>query len=262
MSGGLMKIHLYMLCYRFEALVASHLEPEAFGRYMAVGTQKNARGNVLFFEIDPALKSDYFKLNDLEQRCVPHVDGSPKRSKYISVYRVLEHLDLSAFGKLYLCTADGRVMSLDSAPYDMKQEVRGSNLYEELCPVFPLVVSALAPGAFLQFMTDPGNPVHIPRLFFVDMLLDRDESGKLAGYLPYPDPLHLIDCVNDLEKGSDKKTKTVSRSPRHHAFFRTIRRGFFIGDQKGLKFYPFPERRILEVEYAKWWRSASESLVS
>ena len=49
-----MKTHLYMLCYRFEALVASHLEPEAFGRYMAVGTQKNARGNVLFFEIDPA----------------------------------------------------------------------------------------------------------------------------------------------------------------------------------------------------------------
>ena len=111
-----MKIHLYMLCYRFEALVASHLEPEAFGRYMAVGTQKNARGNVLFFEIDPALKSDYFKLDDLEHRCVPHVDGSPKRSKYISVYRVLEHLDLSALGKLYLCTADGRVMSLDSAP--------------------------------------------------------------------------------------------------------------------------------------------------
>jgi hypothetical protein len=94
------------------------------------------------------------------------------------------------------------------------------------------------------------------------MLLDRDESGKLAGYLPYSDPLHLIDCLNDLEKGSDKKTKTVSRSPRHHAFFRTIRRGFFVGDQKGLKFYPFPERRILEVEYAKWWRSASESLVS
>jgi hypothetical protein len=111
-------------------------------------------------------------------------------------------------------------------------------------------------------MTDPKNPVNVPRLFFVDMLLDRDESGALAGYLPYADPLHLIDCVKDLEKGGDKKTKTVSRSPRHHAFFRTIRRGFFIGDQTGMKFYEFPDRRALEVEYAKWWRSASESLVS
>ena len=46
-----MKIHLYMLCYRFEALVASHLDPEAFGRYMSVGTQKNTKGNVLFLEV-------------------------------------------------------------------------------------------------------------------------------------------------------------------------------------------------------------------
>lgn len=257
-----MKIHLYMLCYRFEALVASHLEPEAFGRYMAIGTQKNARGNVLFFEIDPSLRSDYFKLDDLERRCTPHLDGSPKRSKYISVYRVLEHLDLSVFGSLHLCTADGRVLSLDASPYDAKSEKPGSNLYEELCPVYPLVVSALAPASFLKFMTDPKNPVSIPRLFFVDMLLDRDENGQLAGYLPYPDPLHLIDCLNDLEKGSDKKTKTVSRSPRHHAFFRTIRRGFFLGDQTGMRFYEFPDRRVLEVEYARWWRSASESLIS
>lgn len=257
-----MNIHLYMMCYRYEALVASHLEPEAFGRYMAIGTQKNTRGNVLFFEIDPSLKSPYFKLDDLAQRCTPHLDGGPKRSKYLSIYRVLEHLDLGAFGKLHLCTADGRVLSLEAAPYDAKNEGAGPNLYEELCPVYPLVVSALAPAGFLKFMTDPNNPVSVPRLFFVDMLLDRDESGELAGYLPYPDPLHLIDCVRDLEKGGGKKTKTVSRTPRHHAFFRTIRRGFFIGDQNGMKFYPFPERRMLEVEYARWWRSASESLIS
>ena len=257
-----MKIHLYMLCYRFEALVASHLEPEAFGRYMAVGTQKNVRGNVLFFEIDSSLKSPFFKLDDLERRCAPHVDGSPKRSKYLSIYRVLEHLDLSAFGKLYLGTADGRVMSLDPSPYNENEDGVGLNLYEELCPVYPLVVSALAPAGFTKFMTDPGNPVSVPRLFFVDMLLDRDESGHLAGYLPYPDPQHIVDCIHDLERGGDKKTKTVSRNPRLHGFFRTIRRGFFLGDQSGLKFYQFPDRRTLEVEYAKWWRSASESLIS
>jgi hypothetical protein len=257
-----MKIHLYMLCYRFEALVASHLEPEAFGRYLAVGTQKNTRGNVLFFEIDPALKSTYFKLDDLAERCVPHVDGSPKRSKYISVYRVLEHLDLSAFGKLYLCTADGRVLGLDASAYDSSDEGTGPNLYEELCPVYPMVASALAPAGFLRFMTDPGNPIGVPRLFFVDMLLDRDSSGALAGYLPYPDPLHIVDCIKDLELGGGKKTKTVLRAPRLHGFFRTIRRGFFLGDHTGMKFYAFPERRVLEVEHSKWWRSASESLIA
>ncbi len=63
-----MTIHFYMLCYRSEALVASHLEPEAFGRYMAVGTQKLTHGNVMFFEIDPQLKSTYFRLDDIAQR--------------------------------------------------------------------------------------------------------------------------------------------------------------------------------------------------
>jgi hypothetical protein len=257
-----MKIHYYMLCYRFEALVASHLEPEAFGRYMAVGTQKNIRGNVLFFEVNPPMTSDYFQLNDIEVRCIPHVDGSLKRSKYISIYRVLEHLDLSVFEKLYLATADGRVLALDSSPYEEMQDSSGPNLYEELCPVYPLVVSALPPAGFVKFLTNPKNPVSVPRIFFVDMLIDRDDTGMLAGYLPYPDPLHILDCIKDLEKSSDKKTKTVSRSPRLHGFFRTIRRGFFLGDQNGLKFYKFPERRILEVEHAKWWRSASESLIS
>lgn len=256
-----MKIHYYMLSYRFEALVASHLEPEAFGLYMAVGTQKNTRGNVLFFEIDPDLHSDYFHLEDIQERCTPHKDGSPKRSKYISVYRVMEHLNLSAFGKLYLTTADGRVIHLEASEYDVSNNSSGPNLYQELCPVSPLVLSALSPDAFAKFMTDPCNPVSVPRIFFADLLLDRDDSGRLAGYLPYSDPMHIVDCINEL-KHSRKQTKTVSRSPHIHSFYRTLRRGFFLGDQSGIKYYPFPERRHLEVEYAKWWRSASESLVS
>ncbi len=136
-----MEIHLYFLCYRFEALVASHLEPEAFGRYMSIGSQKNTKGYVLFFEIDPILKSEYFRLHDIAERCKPTPEGKPKRSKYISTYRVLEHLDLSVFGKLYLSTADGRVLAIDSSEYDSTNDKNGPNLYEELCPVTPMVVS-------------------------------------------------------------------------------------------------------------------------
>lgn len=32
---------------------------------MAVGTQKNTKGNALFFEIEPNLENDYFHLHDL-----------------------------------------------------------------------------------------------------------------------------------------------------------------------------------------------------
>ena len=113
-----MKIRYYMVCSRFEALIASHLEPEAFGTYMAVGTKKLASGHVAFFEIDPGFPkfTDRFPVDDIEQRCVPHEDGSPKRSKYISVYRVMEFLPLPVYGPLYLTTPDGRVLRLDESP--------------------------------------------------------------------------------------------------------------------------------------------------
>jgi hypothetical protein len=249
--------HLYMLCYRCEALVASHLDPEAFGRYMAVGTQKLNRGHVAFFEVDRNLGDGYFSSHDIDKRCEPHPDGSPKRSRYISVYRVLEHLSLAQLGKLYLTTIDGRVLAIEASAQGVANEEHGPNLYQELCPLTPMVVSALSPSVFCAFMTDPRNSISVPRIFFADLLLDRDESGHLAGYLPYAEPMHILHCIQELALGVGKPTKTVTRDPHTHSFFRTIRRGFFVGDQQGMKFYPFPNLRQLEVEHAHWWRSAS-----
>ena len=90
-----MKIHLYLTCYRSEALIASQLEPEDFGTYMAVGTEKLTLGQLMFFEINPDLKSDYFDLARARKECVPHPDGRPKASLYISIYRVMEHVGLA-----------------------------------------------------------------------------------------------------------------------------------------------------------------------
>jgi len=254
------QIRYYMICSRFEALVASHLDPEAFGTYMAVGTKKLASGHVTFFEIDPRFpeQTDHFKIGDIETRCAPHEDGSPKRSKYISVYRVMEFLPLPVYRALYLTTPDGRVLRLDETPYDAPADTARPNLYQELCPLIPMVVSRLPPAPFIQVMTDPRNPVSAPRLFFADMLLDRDERGRLADYLPYTERLHIEDCLAEMAREKEgKPTKTVSRTPRTRGFFRSIRRGFFIGDETGLKFYRFPPREQLEILYAKWWRSAS-----
>jgi hypothetical protein len=255
------QIRYYMVCSRFEALIASHLEPEAFGTYMAVGTKKLASGHVTFFEIDPGFPrvTDHFKVDDIEQRCVPHADGTPKRSKYISVYRVMEFLPLALYGALYLTTPDGRVMQLDPGPYEEGSDAGGVNLYQELCPLIPMVLSNLPPARFAQVLTDPGHPVNAPRIFFADMRVDRDEHGKLAGWLPYTDTLHIEDCVHELETtdAAGKATKTVSRTPRTRGFFRAIRRGFFLGDQTGVKFYRFPTREQLEIYHAKWWHSAS-----
>ena len=255
-----MNIHLYLLAYRFEALVASQLEPEAFGRYMAVGTVKLSRGSVLYFEVERArIPAGAFRLDDLEQRCRTP-DGAPKRSKYVAIYRVLERLPLNALGTLWLTTADGRALPLAPAPA-LPPETKGPFLYQELSPVTPMIASSLPAGAFVRFITEPENPLVVPRLFFTELLLDRDEGGHLAGYLPYADPLHLLDCIRELEhaEGGRKPTKTVSRTPEIIAFYRTVGRGFFVGDREGTRFYPFPERRDLELHHPQWWRSAQNS---
>ncbi len=251
-----MKIHYYLVCSRFEALIASQLPPDDFGLYMAVGTKKLASGHVIFFEVDgPRLDRSHFRLDEVERRCVPHADGSPRRSKYVSAYRAMEFIGLPAYGALYLTTADGRVLRLDAAPYDEALEEPGVSLYYELCPLIPVVVSGLAPRAFCASLTNPENPIHAPRLFFADLRLDLDERGRLAPYLPYSDPAHIAACIREL--GGSKDTKTVSRTPSSRGFFRVIRRGFFIGDQTGIKHYPFPSLDELEIEHQQWWHSAS-----
>ena len=249
-----MQLHLYMLSFRGEALVASHLDPEAFGHYMATGTRKLTRGSLMFFEIDPALKSDYLRLHDIEERCRPHSDGSPKRSKYISIYRVLENVELAAYKQLHLVTMDGRVLSLDPIPAT-DGEATTEYLYQELSPISPLIASTQSPLKFAKFMTDPEVPLYVPRLFFADLLLDR-EQGRLAGYLPYENPLHIEECLAEMHARADKPTKTVSRTPNIQAFYRTVNRGFFLGDRSGTIHFPFPDRKVLEIEHARWWRSA------
>lgn len=252
-----MKIHLYFMCYRIEALVASQLEPEAFGRYMAVGTSKNTRGSAMFIEVDRSkLDPQAFGLEDLEERC-KRPDGGPKRSKYLSIYRVLERLPLDALGNLHLVAGDGRTLSIESQAYDASAEADGTFLFQELCPVSPMIVSTYAPRRFTTFLTDSKNPLCVPKIFFADLLLEFDEAGHLAGYLPYEEPRHITDCVHELRvPGREKPTKTVSRASQISAFFRTINRGFFLGAPEGMVFYPFPERSYLESTASRWWRSA------
>ncbi len=251
-----MDIHYYFLCYRVEALVASHLTPEEFGAYMAVGTRKLASGKVVFFEIDPSLRSDHFKLDEVRAQCVPHSDGTPKRSKYVSVYRVLEHLPVSVFGRLYLTTGNGRVMGIDASDYADPTGESGPNLYQELCPMTPMVASRLAPAGFVRWITGPDNRVGAPRIVLADLLLERDKNGALSESLPYSRPEHIRECLDALEQQGGKDSKTVDRSGSTQGFFRTVRRGFFVGDPGALKHYRFPSREQLEVNHSRWWKAA------
>ncbi|QDU57682.1 hypothetical protein [Aeoliella mucimassa] len=253
-----MDTHLYLMCYQTEALIASQLEATDFGSYMAIGTQKKTFGNTAFFEIDATQCLNEFGVSSLEELCKPHSDGSPKRSKYLSVYRVLERVPLSAFGKLHLVTRDGRVLSLEGQTLEPGANVAGDGpyMYAELCPLTPRVVSQLNPYDFCQKLTDQSVQVSVPKLFFAHTQL-KIKDDSLASYLPYRNPEHVVACVREVQDRTQKPSKTVDRNPPLMAFYRTVDSGFYLGGSEGVKFYPFPDTKTLDAEHHRWWRSAS-----
>ncbi len=255
-----MAARLYLIAHRVEALVASMLEPEEFGTYMTVGSQKLSRDPLLYFEVSRDFESDYFDLSRIEKHCVPHADGTPKHSVYLSIYRVLEHLDLSLIGALYCTTRDGKVLKLEGKPCDAKFE-NGPWLYQELCPVAPLIASTLPPAQFTRFVTDRTGPVSVPKIFFADLLTpgirpEESETGRDSA-LPYARIEHIRECLAAVAELEQKPTKTVDRAHSYEFFYRTIKDGFFLGDQSALRWYPWPSVEQFRGPLHNWWRSAT-----
>ncbi len=253
-----MAVYLYLNMLP-EALIASMLPPHEFGTYMAVGTEKKSRGQAKFFSVDRNFASDYFPLSEIERRCVPHADGKPKHSLYLSIYRVLEHVPMSAIGSLTLVTRDGRALEIPKSR-DVPPCPHEYHLYQEICPVRPRVVSSLDPREFAAFMTDPKKSIHVPKIFFADMrlgeLATNPEKGS-ARDLPYSSLEHLRDCIVALRSSPAKGTKTVDRTPPAELQYRTIQHGYFLGDGKDMLYYGMPTEEQLQTTYFEWWRSAS-----
>jgi hypothetical protein len=242
-----------------EALIASMLTPEEFGVYYAVGTAKKSRGQAVFFEVDPNFRHDYFRIEEGIRRCVPHEDGSPKASIYISVYRVLEHVPLDVIKKLYLVTQDGRVLSLQPSA-ELPTETEGLHLYQEIAPVHPLVVSTLGPVAFYEFIIkNPTSLLSLPAICFVELRLGelaQDPERGAVRDLPYSSIGHLRQCIVDL-KTKNVHTKMVNRIQPASFLYRTIKSGVFVGNEERLLYFPLPSQEELRARHYYWWRSAN-----
>ncbi len=251
--------YLYLSIFP-ESLIASMLPPEEFGVYFALGTSKQSRGQAAFIEVDQRMRSDFFPLEDIEQRCQPHVDGQPKRSVYLSIYRVLEHIPLAALKSLYLVTDAGKVLELQKTDY-VPEEQRQLHLYQELCPVTPRVASLFNPVEFCRFVTNREFPVSVPKLFFMEMVLHDlaiDPLLASADDLDYANIEHLRACLTGLVQHPEKPAKTVNRTMQREIAYDLIKNGFFIGDQEQFCYYPFPSPRELEEKHYEWWRSAQD----
>lgn len=241
--------YIYLTCTP-EALVASMLPPKEFGMYLSTGTKKRNKGQTIFFEVDLGQIENIIDMDSLNRRCVAKEDGAPKSSVYLSVYRVLETIPTSALKSLYLTTDHGVVLELKKAPYDKSKEPQNAlHLYQELCPVTPLVASELAPSSFLKRLTDGSTPIVLPKLFFVELKLGELATNPLSGtaeHLPYSNIGHLRDCLEILRGEYEKHMKTVQRIYSGTLLYRTIESGFYIGAKDEIAYYRYPSMKELE----------------
>lgn len=242
-----------------EALIASMLPPKDFGEYLSTGTKKMNRGQAIFFEIDLGQIKNLIDMDSLNRRCIAKPDGQPKCSLYLSVYKVLEMLPLSALKSLYLTTDNGHTLELKKTPYDQTSELENRlYLFQELCPVTPMVASDLPPSAFLKRLTDGSVPIVLPKLFFVELKLGDLATNPKKGsidYLPYTNVGHLKDCLEILRGEYEKRMKTVQRVFSGNLLYRTIESGFYIGSNDEIIFYRYPTLTELESINYDFFRS-------
>ncbi len=251
-----MKKYLYLSLLP-EALIASNLSPEDFGSYYATGVFRRNCDKAIFFALDPTFKSDYLPVSRFEELCSPHPDGSPHKSVYLSVYRVLEHVPMSAIGNLYVVTSDGKTLELISKPFSPDPTAH-MYLYQDLAPCRPRVASILNPQEYTSRITSPDRLVNVAKIAFCDLKLGALETDPLHGELgdlPYINEHHLRDCLMQVKSKGGKNNKVVARSMQD-LNYRTLKNGFYVGAGDEMLYYPMPSKEELQTKFYNWSRSA------
>ena len=160
---------------------------------------------------------------------------------------------------LYLATNDGRVLELGKKESVNRSTGKKFWVYQELCPVRPLVVSAYDPVDFSVYMTHENVKVSVPRIAFCDLkVIDFDnleDSGNLGA--TYDTNLeHLKECIVQVSADHPKKVKNVERSHTDSFGYQIISSGIYIGRNDDVISYPMPPIEVLRKNHYDWARSA------
>ena len=254
--------HLYLILYPNEALVASQLTPEEFGQHYSIGSPRHFTGKVIFAEVDIKYRHESFRIDEYLKLTESGIPGRPKRTKFVKSYRVLEHMDLSALGQLFLVSTGGAVLGLDKAPLPEPSRVKHVRLYQEICPLQLLVASNLEPERFGHYITEETWSKGAPKIFFTQY--DIDVEGTVAsnevhaynmGPLPNVNPTNLPTALAELQEDPKKKTKTVNLNPNlDFVSYKSIKHGFWFSAGNETLFYRMPSMDELHENHYTWWR--------
>lgn len=253
-----MNTHYYLSVFPTEALIASQLEPARFGQYMAIGSKNGSYEKIMFIELEGDF-GDYFDWKYAKERCVPHSNGDPKNSVWMSVYRALEHTPVDKLRSMFLTTIDGRTLEVSRSEFSAPEAAREYYVYQELCPVTPLVVSAHNPAEFARFMTDPGSHVRVPSVVFADLKVidfnNPEKTGNIGA--TYDKNIeHLKQCIHAVTEHSGKVNKNVERSNVGSFGYQIINQGIYVGNGAKIAMYKMPSIEQIRQNHYDWGRSA------
>ena len=255
--------HLYVILWPNYALVASMLGPKEFGRHYTIGSSRYFHGTVLFVEIDRTYRHEFFKIDALMEDVKPTADGSPKRTKFMATYRVLEHIDFSALQNLYVTSVEGEVLELKQEPYKRKHGSGFIRTFQEICPFSAIVMSYMTPVEFGVYITDPEQPKSAPKAVFtqislpIDLFLKQIEENPFhSSPIPNVHPQKLRERILELQGNPHKGVKGVSLdSAFDRLSFLKLRTGFWFAGGVETVFYPIPDHAILEKEHYEFFHS-------
>lgn len=257
------KSHLYQILAPNPALVASQLEPDAFAKHYTAGSLRYYAGKVVFAEIDINYRHPYFNIDDALATMKPHEDGRPKATRFISTYRVLEHVDIDAIQRVILSTPEGYTLELHSAPYDKTHDPRFLRIFAEIAPLRMLVMSRMDFPAFGKYITAPSFPKGAPKLFYTQVELDIEHfleefEARPTMHPPIPGlhPSNLRAAIMAMRADPDKRTKGLKLDSSFDTIpYKLIRHGFMFACQETSRFFPMPSRAEIEATNHRFARS-------
>ncbi len=254
--------HLYMICYPNSALVLSHLSPEDFVFRYSYGSASYYSGKLIFAEIDINYRNPYFQIEKALSEFKPHSDGSPKATKYLSSYRVLEHVEIDAIQTMYLANADGTCYPLQAAEYTPSTRDYDLKIYAEITPLTMLTLSRLNMREFGAHLTGGQDYLSVPRLCFMQLDLDIEtflRDFEMDPFMQPPlegvHPSKLRNAIMDMRHRSKKMMKGLTLDTAFtKESFKRIKHGIMIVDDKQEKFFPMPDLREIEKNNLRFYK--------
>lgn len=255
--------HLYEILSPNPALVASQLSPSEFAKHYTSGSTRYFVGKVVFAEIDIQFRQPYFKIDEGVAALKPHEDGRPKATKFISSYRVLEHMSFDAIKTLYLASPEGHTIRLEPAPYDKKHQPGYLRVFAEIAPLRMLVLTRCNFVEFGKYITDPDFTKSAPKQFYTQVELDIDEflqdfeaRPTMQPPITGVHPAKLRDAIVAMRNDDTKLGKGLSLESLFNAIsYKSLRHGFMFASQEETKFFPMPSLDAIQAMNFRFWRA-------